>query len=163
MTERRLWLLRHSKSSWKFPELADHDRPLNKRGQRDCMRMSDYLANRARELDCIFTSTAERAKLFAQQLSAASSVDLKMSEQLYTFSEHKLLSFIRSLDDDLINVAIVGHNPAITDLSNKLCGAEISNVPTSGLVLIQSAVKWSEFSNDCGQLISFEYPKSIFN
>ena len=27
-----LYIIRHAKSSWKYPELSDHDRPLNKRG-----------------------------------------------------------------------------------------------------------------------------------
>jgi len=30
-----LLILRHAKSSWKHPELTDHDRPLSKRGKRD--------------------------------------------------------------------------------------------------------------------------------
>lgn len=163
MSNRRLWLLRHSKSSWKFPELADHDRPLNKRGRRDSLRMSDHLANRAKELDCIFTSSAERAKVFAQELSLASNVELAVVEQLYTFSDQVLLSFLNSINDGLVNIAIVGHNPAITYLSNRLCGAEIPNVPTSGLVLLESSAKWSEFSDGCGQLINFEYPKSVYD
>ncbi len=31
---RRLWLLRHAKSSWDDPALADHDRPLAPRGRK---------------------------------------------------------------------------------------------------------------------------------
>jgi phosphohistidine phosphatase len=33
----------HAKSSWKHPELADHDRPLNKRGKRDAPLMGRLL------------------------------------------------------------------------------------------------------------------------
>ena len=36
-------LLRHAKSSSKLPDLADHDRPLNKRGKRDAPRMGEIL------------------------------------------------------------------------------------------------------------------------
>jgi phosphohistidine phosphatase len=38
-----LLLSRHAKSSWKDPNLPDHDRPLNKRGQNDAPRMGRYL------------------------------------------------------------------------------------------------------------------------
>jgi len=38
-----LLILRHAKSSWKHPELTDHDRPLNKRGKRDAPRMGEIL------------------------------------------------------------------------------------------------------------------------
>ncbi len=39
-----LLILRHAKSSWKHPELTDHDRPLNKRGKRDAPRMGRNIA-----------------------------------------------------------------------------------------------------------------------
>ena len=37
---RHLALLRHAKSSWDDPHLADHDRPLNKRGRGAAARMA---------------------------------------------------------------------------------------------------------------------------
>ena len=40
-----LLILRHAKSSWKHPELNDHDRPLNQRGKRDAPRMGELLQN----------------------------------------------------------------------------------------------------------------------
>ena len=39
---KKLILMRHAKSSWKFPELSDHQRPLNKRGIRDAPRMGSF-------------------------------------------------------------------------------------------------------------------------
>ena len=38
-----LAVLRHAKSSWKQPELSDHDRPLNKRGRRDGPRVGRFV------------------------------------------------------------------------------------------------------------------------
>lgn len=38
-----LLLLRHAKSSWKNKELDDHDRPLNKRGKMEAIKMGEYL------------------------------------------------------------------------------------------------------------------------
>ena len=54
-----LLVLRHAKSSWKDPGLADHDRPLNKRGKRDAPRMGRLLADEDLVPDLIVTSTAD--------------------------------------------------------------------------------------------------------
>ena len=40
---RRLLVLRHAKSSWDDESLPDHDRPLNRRGERDAPRMGRLL------------------------------------------------------------------------------------------------------------------------
>ena len=43
---KRLYLLRHAKSSWDSPSLSDHDRELNDRGRRDAPRMGAALAGK---------------------------------------------------------------------------------------------------------------------
>ena len=64
-----LYLVRHAKSSWDFPELADADRPLNKRGKRNAPEMGLRLAARNLELDTIITSPANRAKTTARMIA----------------------------------------------------------------------------------------------
>jgi len=39
----KLILMRHAKSSWGSPGLADHDRPLNERGQRSATLLGNWL------------------------------------------------------------------------------------------------------------------------
>ena len=56
-----LLILRHAKSSWKFPDLTDHDRPLNRRGKRDAPRMGRTLRERELVPDLVISSTATRA------------------------------------------------------------------------------------------------------
>ena len=53
-----LLILRHAKSSWKHPELTDHDRPLNKRGKRDASRMGEILRSEHLIPEAIISSTA---------------------------------------------------------------------------------------------------------
>lgn len=43
---RTLLLLRHAKSDWSHPELADHDRPLNRRGKRNAERSGRFMIYR---------------------------------------------------------------------------------------------------------------------
>jgi phosphohistidine phosphatase len=40
---KKLYLIRHSKSSWDNPNLSDYDRPLNDRGKKDRYKVADYL------------------------------------------------------------------------------------------------------------------------
>ena len=43
---RKLIVMRHAKSSWNNPELADHDRPLNERGKRDSPKIAKEISDR---------------------------------------------------------------------------------------------------------------------
>src|SRR5215475_4778950 len=61
-----LLILRHAKSSWKDPQLSDHDRPLNKRGKRDAPLMGNLLKDEDLKPDLIISSTAVRAKKTAE-------------------------------------------------------------------------------------------------
>ena len=58
---KKIYILRHAKSSWKDEGLPDHDRPLNKRGKRDAPRMGRLLAEEGLVPDLIVSSTAKRA------------------------------------------------------------------------------------------------------
>ena len=57
-----LLLLRHAKSSWKVPDLSDHDRPLNRRGKKDAPKMGRLLKEKELVPDLVIDSTARRAK-----------------------------------------------------------------------------------------------------
>ena len=50
---KRLFVVRHAKSSWDFPQLADFERPLNKRGLRDIPDMSQRLLKTGYQVDFI--------------------------------------------------------------------------------------------------------------
>lgn len=159
---RKLLLIRHAKSSWKFPELDDHERPLNKRGQRDVLTMARYLADKSEPIDVIYSSTATRALDYAQVLSEFTTTSLIPDLSFYTFSDLELLEILKNLPDDAQSVAVVAHNPAITHVVNHLTGAQLTNVPTSGIAeLAYDNHTWSELGLVEGEcdLVSFDYPK----
>ena len=60
--DRRLILTRHAKSDWDDPMLDDHDRPLNKRGQRSAAELGEWLHSRGYEPDEVLCSTALRTR-----------------------------------------------------------------------------------------------------
>jgi phosphohistidine phosphatase len=159
---KKLLLIRHAKSSWKYPELEDHDRPLNKRGERDCIRMAEYLSQRGEKLDAIYSSSAVRALTLAQTMGDTLNVPVTSRQALYTFGVGALASVIRQFPSTLYKVAVVGHNPAITELANHLTKANIDNVPTSGIATIECNIeRWSELTPESSRLISFMAPKLL--
>ena len=65
-----LTLVRHAKSDWSNPQLTDHDRPLNKRGEHDAPMMAKRFASSGLEVPRIFSSTAVRARMTAESFGA---------------------------------------------------------------------------------------------
>ncbi|NND82994.1 MAG: hypothetical protein HKN50_11250 [Gammaproteobacteria bacterium] len=159
---RRLLLVRHAKSSWKFPELSDHDRPLNKRGRRDVPRMAAYLAKRNEPLDAIYSSSAVRALAYATQLAEACEVPLIETSELYTFSAEKLLSFARNLPESQQGVALVSHNPATEIAIEQLSGQTFNKVPTGAIAAFDyAAPHWQQLAPQQCQLDYFMAPKLL--
>jgi len=63
-----LLLMRHAKSSWKDQSLADHARPLNKRGRREADIIARTLTAKGFAPDIIWSSDAERTSETAARL-----------------------------------------------------------------------------------------------
>lgn len=159
---KRLLLIRHAKSSWKFPELEDHDRPLNGRGERDRWRMAEYLKDQNEGLQLIRSSSAVRAAKLANTLAELLGVPVEQSNELYTFGARTLCEVIKETAADIDRLAVIGHNPAITDLSERLTGAMISNVPTSGIVAINCGCDcWQDLAPEVCELDFFTAPKLL--
>ena len=57
---RQLIIMRHAKSSWDYPELTDHDRPLNKRGIRDSPKIAKSIQKLGWSPDRILVSSSKR-------------------------------------------------------------------------------------------------------
>ena len=140
---KQLWLLRHAKSSWKFPELDDHDRPLNKRGLRDAPRIGAALSALYRPT-VFHVSSARRAQATFDGLCRGWPELCKShavtDSALYAFEPERLLDWLRCQGGprEPAVLAVIGHNPALTDLINMLAPtAALANLPTAG---------WAELS-----------------
>ena len=158
-----LTIIRHAKSSWKDAELADFDRPLNKRGKRDAPLAGKRLKEQRILPDLILTSSAKRALTTAKTIATETGYsikDLVADRRIYMADVEDLIQVLRSVDDSYSNVAIVGHNPDLTDLANELTGESIDNIPTYGVVHATLAIEsWRDLDQATAQLILFDYPK----
>ena len=160
-----LYLLRHAKSSWKFPELDDFDRPLNKRGQGDTPLMGKRLRKRNILPDLIISSPAQRAKHTAQEVAQSmgySSTAILYDEAVYEASAETLLTTLQTVDNRVAVLLLAGHNPGMTELANKLTPHYIDNIVTAGVVAIQFLTDdWAEVGKSSpGQFLWYDYPKS---
>jgi phosphohistidine phosphatase len=160
---KRLTLVRHAKSSWKDPELADFDRPLSKRGKQDAPLMGKRLAGRDLRPELIVSSPARRArktaKLIARELDLADE-RLVLEAKIYEAEPAVLLEVVRGLDDRWEHVLLVGHNPGLTELGNLLADCGIENIPTCGALCLDfDADDWKSLGPKSGTLVFYDYPK----
>jgi phosphohistidine phosphatase len=142
-------LLRHAKSSWKQPELADHDRPLNKRGKRDAPLIGRLLKRKDLVPENIISSTAIRARATAEAVAKASGYkgEIVLNKSLYAAGPDAYLNIMHDLSDEYARALIIGHNPGLEELVEMLTG-EIHLMPTCSLAHVKIRVdKWSDIDN----------------
>ena len=89
-----LYLVRHAKSSWKYPNLDDFERPLNKRGRKNAPFMGKVLKELKVSPDLIISSPANRAAMTARIIAGKINYPLEnilYSETIYEFGESALI------------------------------------------------------------------------
>jgi len=159
----QLTLIRHAKSSWDNPALDDFDRPLNKRGKKSAPLMGKIIRKRGLVFDQIVSSPAVRAittaRLIAKKLAYREQA-IQQREELYGASGDELLECVNALDDEYQKIALVAHNPGLTDLCNQLTGESIANLPTCAIAVIEFDLDdWRAVDRDTGRLALYEYPR----
>lgn len=162
---RNLFLVRHAKSSWDHPGLRDFDRPLNSRGQHDAPRMAQMLKNLGIQPDLLVSSPANRAlttaRFFAKALGVPEA-DLVKNQEIYEAYPTVILRIISALPDTAQTVFLFGHNPTFTDVANKFTENFIDNIPTCGVVHIQSsAASWAEVYEGNTRVKVCYFPKEV--
>ena len=168
---KRLFVLRHAKSSWSNAELADHDRPLSSRGERAAVLIGVTLAQQGVELDRILASTALRVRQTLERVQAqlGKPVHTAFEEDLYLASAETWLERLRVVED-ASELLIVGHNPGLEDLVRKLAppGKKKAllrlrdGLSTAALAEVELPVtKWRELSPHAGRLVSLIRPKDL--
>ena len=161
-----LTLLRHAKSSWDDPHLADFDRPLNPRGRSDAPEMGRRLKARGHLPDLIVSSPARRALATARMVAREIGIpEERIIEEpgLYHAGAERILRTVTSLESHARHLMLVGHNPGFNDLANRLSDARIDNLPTAAVFQVEfDADDWSEVVAGQGRFILFDTPKQPF-
>ena len=119
-----LLLLRHAKSSWADPTVADHDRPLAPRGVRAAHQIESHLRREGIRPALVLCSSAGRAQetLSAVRPALGDSADVRIESDLYGADAATILQRLRSVDPTVASVMIIGHNPGLELLAVDLAG-----------------------------------------
>lgn len=145
--------------------MRDFDRPLNDRGLRDAPQMAKLLAARNVSPDLIVTSPAKRASTTALFFARAFHVpeeQVTKDPEIYDAMPLTILQVISRLPDSAGTVLMFGHNPAFTEVVNHFSEDYMSNLPTCGIVQINSqATTWAEFADLNAKVVACFFPKEF--
>ena len=166
-------LLRHAKSAWGQPGLADHERPLNRRGEGAAETMAEYIVHNAPRPDLILCSTAVRTRQTLAPLVhrlANPAPPIALEKGLYLATESELLVRLRAVTEENRTILLIGHNEGIGELACALAGdgepdtlAQLhEKFPTAALATLQlGEAPWQDLAPGQAELMSFVRPRDI--
>ena len=165
---RRLLLLRHAKSA--YPQgVADRDRPLNDRGRAAAQLMGAYIAREALQPDHAMVSPARRTQE-TWEIVRADLADTPMETvpSIYEAPAGRILDAIRSAPAEVTSLLVIGHNPGLGDLAQRLAGEGPKDLirelrekfPTAALAVLEfDAEDWAGIAAGGGRLQRFVRPR----
>jgi phosphohistidine phosphatase len=166
----RLYLLRHAKSSWDDPALADRERPLAPRGRAALRLMAGHLAREGIVPELVLCSPAQRAQETLEGIAAAigDGADVETEEELYGASADDLLERLQKIPATVSSVMLIGHNPALVELAARLAGDDGEGLerlerkyPTGALATLSFDEGWVRLAPGTGRLVEFVRPKDL--
>jgi phosphohistidine phosphatase len=163
---RTLVLLRHAKSA--YPDgVADHDRPLAPRGQREAGLVGDWLRANVPAIDGVLCSTATRAR----ETLAHTGIDapVRYVDRLYDAVPGTVIDEITHVDDHVAVLLVVAHEPTMSQVALGLAGADSSNTaaveristkfPTSAMATLRLTGSWKDVELGSAELVDFHVPR----
>lgn len=158
---KKLLVLRHAKSSWAEPNMADFDRPLNERGLAAAPYMGGIISRDQLIPDLILSSPAERARNTAElvRLGGGLEAEIRYDERIYEATPETLQRVLAEIYSRFISAMIVGHNPGMEGLVRLLTGIN-EDMPTAALAEIDLNIEyWKDIGPGVGHLARIVRPK----
>jgi phosphohistidine phosphatase len=163
--------LRHAKSSWDDPTLEDHDRPLAPRGRETAQRLAKHFRRAAIRPQLVLCSSAARARQTLAPISEAMGLEdrTQIESALYAATANQLLARLRTVDQQVMSVLVIGHNPGLQDLALELAGADPEVViqlgekfPTGALAeVVADSGAWSDLTPTTARVASLTVPRDL--
>jgi phosphohistidine phosphatase len=169
--DRRLFVLRHAKSSWDHSGVPDHDRPLSRRGREALPRLRRALERRAPTIDVVLCSSAVRtvATLEGVRHALADQVHVAIDERLYGAGGQTWFERVQQLSDDIEGVLLIGHNPGLERLVHDLAPTGEPRAralldrgfPTGALAELSIPGPWRTLEYDSCHLAALQVPRDL--
>ncbi len=164
-------IMRHAKSDWGQPGLADFDRPLNERGRKAAKRVGRELKRRKVRFDRVIASPAARVRETLAELAKGygEPLDPEFEQRIYEAGVDDLFELVRTIPGPVHAPLLVGHNPGLHQLVLKLArdddqfrGKISDNLPTAALALIElPAGRWDEVEPGTGRIVELILPREL--
>jgi phosphohistidine phosphatase len=164
---KRLYLLRHAKSSWDEPGLADRDRPLARRGKRASKVIAKHIWEQGIEPDLVLCSPSARTRETLERIGVGEGAEVRIEDDIYGASEEGLLDVLRRVPDDVDSVMLIGHNPSLQALALSLAGNGSGiprmrqKFPTAALATLDFDRRWRDLAPGAAELAAFVKPKEL--
>jgi phosphohistidine phosphatase len=163
---RTLLLLRHAKSDYPTG-VADHERPLAPRGEREAALAGDWLRANAPAIDAVLCSTATRTRETLARTRIDAPVDYL--DRLYDATPGAVIEEINRVGSDVETLLVIGHEPTMSSLALGLAAAEDSNstaaeristkFPTSAIAVLRTSEPWHQLTLSGAALVGFHVPR----
>jgi phosphohistidine phosphatase len=167
MGKKTLLIMRHGKSSWQKAGEDDFTRALLPLGVERTEIVGKQLLKERVLPQIIISSPAERAVRTAFCLADTIKLNhdaISTNESLYFKTVNDYFDALYSAPEDVSKIMIVGHNPMITEFANFFLSQKIDNLPTSGILALESdADNWTAFVLSFRRVLFHLIPKNIKN
>lgn len=161
---RTLMLMRHATTEHSRPGHPDKDRRLTPEGRDHVVALGEQLRSDHIEIDLVLCSSALRAQQTVEALQPTAHV--VVSDRLYNAGGDEILELVRDVDDDDVNVLVVGHAPGLPALVHELADPDRSDpkalavidgrFPAGALATLAVDGRWSELEQ--ATLVSVRLP-----
>ena len=154
---KKLIFIRHGKAEEQNADISDFERSLTTKGKKELHRMGLMLHEKQPSIDLFVTSPAFRAIETAFIIVGEFGVkheDIKVLDNLYyRTNQSSLMKYLQFIEDEKTSIAIIGHNPSITNFAEWFSKDPIDFIPKSGIVCLSFCSKiWTSIREDEGKL-----------
>ena len=164
-------LLRHASAEIEgFNHKDDHEKPLDEKGIIDCKNLSEWLKKSFLNFDLVISSNANRALQTSRLVFEPLNISIQQNAIFYLCSYEEIFKSIKSLDDNISNVVVVGHEPSMSETLRELVGStrpdlrnflKSSYLPCTISFIHCNKKYWKQIEKGDGLLEAYMSPKIL--
>jgi len=161
---KKLIFVRHGRAEDQAPEFSDFERSLTTRGKTVSREMAKRFKEKETNPGLFISSPAfralETAIIFAGEFGIKPD-NIVLDNNLYHKADLKhLLRILETVSEDIDTITLFGHNPAFTEIPDRLSRNGCEFLTKTSVVCISFQVKsWSEIKPDSGRKEYFLKPE----
>jgi phosphohistidine phosphatase len=171
--ERRLVLVRHAKSAYPHG-VPDHERPLSGKGRRNAQAAGRWFVSEGPRLGLVLCSDATRARhtweiVRAELVRGRMDAPTRLEPRLYGATPDELIGLVQELPGDLLTVAVVGHEPTMSEVVFAVAGPESEptalaavshKFATNAIAVLRFTGDWTDLKPGAARLETFVKPRA---